>query len=59
MEEINLWIVLPLSFLGLVFWVGGFVYFMLSTIKSDPKEIKYRKDSNQTMGILPTRVKEA
>lgn len=56
MEAINLWIILPISFLGLVIWVGSFVYFMLSTIKSDPKEIKYRTDSHQSMGILPKKI---
>ena len=54
--DINLWIILPISFLGFVIWVGGFVYMFLNIMRSDPREIEFRSDSNQSTGILPKKL---
>jgi len=51
--DIDLYIVLPLAFLFFVYWVGGFVYMFLNIMRSDPREIEFRNDSGQSMGILP------
>ena len=56
--EINLFIILPLSFLGFVVWVGGFVFMFLNIMRSDPREIEFRSDSGQSMGILPKKLDE-
>ena len=55
-SEIDLWVVLPLCILGFVIWVGFYVYITLTVIKLDPREIKYRKESGQNLGILPEKL---
>ena len=52
MQEINLLIVLPLSFLGLVVWVGSYVFIMLNVMRVDPREIEYRKESGQPNSLI-------
>ena len=54
--DINLFILLPLSFLGFVVWVGGFVFMFLNIMRSDPREIEFRSDSNQSSGLLPKKL---
>lgn len=54
--DINLWIILPISFLGFIIWVGGFVFMFLNIMRSDPREIEFRNDSGQSMGILPKKL---
>ena len=43
MEDINLWVVLPTSFLALVVWVGSYVFIMLNVMRVDPREQELRK----------------
>ena len=52
MEEINLLIVLPTAFLGLVIWVGSYVFIMLNVMRVDPREIEYRKQSGQKNSLI-------
>ncbi|MFK5938116.1 MAG: hypothetical protein QM497_06930 [Sulfurimonas sp.] len=52
MQEINLLIVLPLSFLGLVIWVGSYVFIMLSVMRADPREIEFRTESGQKNSLI-------
>jgi len=54
--DINLFIVLPLSFLGLVYWVGTFVFMLLKIMSSAPNEIEFRKDAGESMGIWPKKL---
>ena len=41
--DINLWVVLPISFLALVTWVGSYVFIMLNVMRVDPREQENRK----------------
>ena len=52
MEDINLLVVLPVSFLALVVWVGSYVFIMLNVMRVDPREIEYRKDSGQKNNLI-------
>jgi len=56
--DINLFVVLPLTFLGMVYWVGTFVYMLLKIMSSAPNEIQFRKDAGESMGILPRKINE-
>jgi hypothetical protein len=53
MEEINLLVVLPTAFLGLVVWVGSYVFIMLNVMRVDPREKQFRKDSGQKDSLIP------
>jgi len=55
--DINFFIIIPLSLFILVFWVGGFVFMFLNIMRSDPREIEFRADSGQSLGILPKKFK--
>jgi hypothetical protein len=52
MEDINLLIVLPTAFLGLVIWVGSYVFIMLNVMRVDPREIEFRKESGQADTLI-------
>jgi hypothetical protein len=52
MEEINLLVVLPTAFLGLVVWVGSYVFIMLNVMRVDPREKQFRKDSGQKDSLI-------
>ena len=54
--DIDLFIVLPLAFLGMVYWVGMFVFMMLKIMSSAPNEIQFRKDAGESLGILPKKM---
>ena len=41
--DINLWVVLPVSFLALVIWVGSYVFIMLNVMRADPREQEFRE----------------
>lgn len=56
MDEMLL-IAIPFSIFVFVLWVGGFVYMFLNIMRNDPREIKFRQDANETMGILPKKIK--
>ena len=51
-------VVIALSFLGLVFWVGMFVFNVLNIMRSDPREIEFRKDLGHTMGLVPKDIEK-
>lgn len=55
-SEIDLWIVIPSCTLMFFSWVGLYVYMTLTVMKNDPREIQYRKDSGDEMGILPEKL---
>ena len=50
--DINLWIVLPLSFLALVIWVGSYVFIMLNVMRVDPREQEFRKKSGKQNSLI-------
>lgn len=55
-SDIDLWVVIPLCILGFFMWVGFYIYITLTVIKHDPREIKYRKKSGKSLGILPDKL---
>jgi len=50
-------IAIPFAIFVFVLWVGGFVYMFLNIMRNDPREIEFRTDSGETLGILPKKVK--
>lgn len=57
--DMNIGLVLSLTFLGMVCWIGTFVYMILNIMSSAPNEIQFRKDAGKTMGIWPKKISEA
>jgi len=49
-------VAIPFSIFVFVLWVGGFVYMFLNIMRNDPREIKFRTDSGDSMGILPKKI---
>jgi len=49
--------ILPIIFLFLIFVVGGYVYMFLHVMRSDPREIEFRKDKDLDSGLIPTKKK--
>jgi len=47
--------IMPIIFLFLVFVVGGYVYMFLHVMRSDPREIEFRKDKNLDSGLVPSK----
>jgi hypothetical protein len=45
--------ILPIIFLFLIFVVGGYVYMFLNIMRSDPREIEFRRDLNINSGLIP------
>jgi len=43
-------------FAFMLFFVGGYVYMFLNVMRSDPKEIKFRKDKNIDLGLIPSNL---
>ena len=54
--DVNLYIVIPVTLIIFIYWVGGFVYMFLNIMRSDPREIEFRQDSGQSMGIIPKKL---
>lgn len=52
--EISLISLLAIIFTGLVTIVGGYVYFFLKVMESDPREIEFREKHGQTYGLAPS-----
>jgi uncharacterized integral membrane protein len=46
---------LPLIILFLIFVVGGYVYMFLHIMRSDPREIEFRKEKNINNDLIPTK----
>ena len=49
----DLLILLSKVFAFLVFMVGGYVFMFLNVMRSDPREIEFRKDNNLDNGLVP------
>ena len=49
--------ILPVIFLFLIFVVGGYVYMFLHIMRSDPREIEFRKDKNIDSSLVPSKNK--
>jgi len=49
---------LPQVILFLIFVVGGYVYMFLHVMRSDPREIEFRKDKNLNAGLIPKKKQE-
>ncbi len=53
----SLYILLPLVFIFLLIIVGGYVYFFLHIMRSDPREINYRDTQGHDSGLVPKNKK--
>jgi hypothetical protein len=53
----TLLVLLAKVFAFLVFVVGGYVIMFLTVMKSDPREIVFRKNHNEDSGLLPKKNK--
>jgi len=51
--ETAILIILIKAFIFLVLLVGGYVYMFLHIMRSDPREIDYRKKHNLNDNLLP------
>jgi len=49
-------IAIPFAIVVFILWVGGFVYMFLNIMRNDPREIKFRDDAGETLGILPKKI---
>ncbi|NOR56358.1 MAG: hypothetical protein GQ531_09130 [Sulfurovum sp.] len=48
--------ILTLTFLFMVFFVGGYVFLMLNVMRADPREQNFRKDHDEsTNTIIPKK----
>ena len=56
MDEMLL-VAIPSAIFVFVLWVGGFVYMFLNIMRNDPREIEFRTDAGETLGILPKKIK--
>ncbi|MEA2047010.1 MAG: hypothetical protein U9O64_01030 [Campylobacterota bacterium] len=52
--EVSLISLLAIIFVGMVIIVGGYVYFFLKIMESDPREIEFRKKHGDTYGLAPS-----
>ena len=52
--EVSLIELLVIVFIGLVTIVGGYVYFFLKVMESDPREKEFRKNHGDTYGLTPS-----
>jgi len=53
--EVNLLTLLAIVFTGMVTIVGGYVWFFLHIMRSDPREIEFRKKHGDTYGLVPSK----
>lgn len=51
----NLYILLLIVFIFLLIIVGGYVTMFLHIMRSDPREIDYRKVHGQDSGLVPKK----
>jgi len=54
MQDINLWLILPVCGVALIFWVGLYVFMFLTVMRVDPKEQEFREGGSLTNTLLPT-----
>lgn len=52
--EVSLIQLLAITFIGLVSIVGGYVYFFLKVMQSDPREIEFREKHGHDYGLAPS-----
>ena len=50
-------IILGKVFAFLVFVVGGYVFMFLNVMRSDPREIIFRKNHDEDSGLMPKKIK--
>jgi len=56
MHEVPLYIILPLVFLFMVFFVGGYVLLMFNIMRADQNDIKSRKEQGYNHDIIPKKI---
>jgi len=55
MVETPLYILLPIVFLFMVFFVGGYVILMFNIMRADHNDIKSRKEQGFNEDLIPTK----
>jgi len=55
MHETPLYIMLPIVFLFMVFFVGGYVILMFNIMRADENDIKSRKEQGFNEDLIPTK----
>ncbi|CAA6812685.1 MAG: Unknown protein [uncultured Sulfurovum sp.] len=55
MHETPLYIILPIVFLFMVFFVGGYVLLMFNIMRADHNDIKSRKEQGYNEDIIPKK----
>ena len=58
MVETPLYILLPIVFLFMVFFVGGYVILMFNVMRADQNDMKSRKAQGFNKDLIPKKVKE-
>ena len=58
MVETPLYILLPIVFLFMVFFVGGYVILMFNIMRADQNDIKSRKEQGFNEDLIPKKIKK-
>ena len=58
MVETPLYILLPIVFLFMVFFVGGYVILMFNIMRADHNDIKSRKEQGFNEDLIPSKKSE-
>ena len=51
----SLYILLPIVFIFLLIFVGGYVYMFLHIMRTDPREINFREVQGDDRGLVPKK----
>ena len=54
----NLFIILFVTFVFMVLFVGGYVYMFLHIMRNDPREIEFRKNSDEDSSLVPHKYED-
>lgn len=54
----DLWVIIVICLLILVVVVGGYVYMFLHVMRSDPRELEFRKNAGQDERLVPHSYKK-
>jgi len=50
------WLIVAKAFGFFIIVVGGYVYMFLHVMRTDPREIEYRKKSKDSNGLIPKKL---
>lgn len=52
----SLYVLLPLAFAFMVFFVGGYVFMMLGIMRADQNDVESRKKQGYNKDIIPKKI---